>query len=94
VGINPSRLNVCRCCSEVINFNLLVRTGSIGKVEVSPEVRSSIASACADHTKFRKAMGYKGKSADLAWKAGWPASADALLSLVEDHLVHETMSES
>ena len=57
------------------------------KTEISPDIKSVIIETCSTFKKFRDALGHKLNSTvpSQSWRAGWPPSADAFLSLVEDH---------
>ena len=53
-------------------------------------MKAKIQDVCSTFAKFRAHLGYKNDSGaqesmpDQGWRAGWPASADALLGLIED----------
>ena len=50
-----------------------------------PRTKAKIRESCASFAAFRAAMGYtNGDLPDQTWRAGWPQSADAFMSIVED----------
>ncbi len=51
---------------------------------VPAEIRAKLTAIVASREEFRKHMGYQGFAPpDMGWRAGWPASADSLLSIFE-----------
>jgi hypothetical protein len=55
--------------------------------KIPNEIKTKIHETCIHHCAIRKALGFKtGTLPDLTWQAGWPASAVAILSLIEDTL--------
>ena len=50
--------------------------------------RAKLRKVCHDFTTFRRHVGYKSSnnSPNMVWKAGWPASADKMLSIIEDRV--------
>jgi hypothetical protein len=54
--------------------------------DIPGEIKSKIHDVCVSFGKFRAHMGYKHDAVfpDMGWRAGWPASADALLGMIED----------
>lgn len=61
-------------------------TGTVlpSKTTIDASIRAKICDVVFSHESLRSHVGYKNKATDQGWRAGWPASADALLSLIED----------
>ena len=50
------------------------------------EAKEKIVEVCSNFESFRSHVGFKGAKVlpPQSWRAGWPASADAFVELVED----------
>jgi hypothetical protein len=56
-------------------------------VPIDTAIKSKIMDVIRDHRSFRSHVGYKDPAVapvDSTWRAGWPESAEAVLSFVED----------
>ncbi len=67
-------------------------TTYITNVGINLAAKAKIIDVVRDHLTFRAHVGFKRvdlKPPDMAWRAGWSSSDDAVLSLVEDRaLLH------
>jgi len=68
----------------------------LSEKDLPPRIKEQIREVTKDFTTFRERVGYKKslKLPDLSWKAGWPASGDAMLTIIEDHSLSKNNNKS